>query len=54
MPNVTCLCIGDPHFRIDNMEDATIFVGKCVELAKKRKPTFIVCLGDLIHHKERA
>ena len=54
MEQVSCLCIGDPHFRIDNIEDAKLFSKKCVDLVKEQKPTFVVCLGDLLHHHDKA
>lgn len=47
------ICIGDPHFRTDNMEDVNIFITKMKKLCEDEKPDFIVVLGDLLHTHER-
>ncbi len=53
MEKVTCLCIGDPHFQDSNMKDVAILTQKIVEYAEKVKPTFIVCMGDILHTHEK-
>ena len=47
------ICIGDPHFRTDNIEDVNIFIGKMKILCEEERPDFIVVLGDLLHTHER-
>lgn len=47
------LVIGDPHFETKNLPEAEIFIDKVANVARKTKPHFIVCLGDLLHHHER-
>uniref|UniRef100_A0A6C0KS08 Calcineurin-like phosphoesterase domain-containing protein n=1 Tax=viral metagenome TaxID=1070528 RepID=A0A6C0KS08_9ZZZZ len=47
------LCIGDPHFRVDNVIEIEEFVSKLLPLIDERKPDFIVVLGDLLHTHER-
>lgn len=47
------LCIGDPHFRIDNIIQIDEFISKLLPLIDERKPDFIVVLGDLLHTHER-
>lgn len=47
------LIIGDPHFKVDNIEDVNIFIEKMVDLANKKKPKLIVILGDVLHEHER-
>jgi hypothetical protein len=48
MDKVTILTIGDPHFKITNIEDSKAFVEKCVLKAKEISPDAIVVLGDIL------
>ena len=50
---VSVLTIGDPHFRIDNLDDISIYISKIEYLVKNDRPTFVVVLGDLLHCHER-
>jgi len=50
---ITALCIGDPHFRLENIREVEMFTDLVVELATIRKPTFIVLLGDILHDHEK-
>lgn len=50
---VTCLAIGDPHFKVKNVVDVEELIKKTTALAKKLQPTFIVVLGDLLHTHEK-
>ncbi len=45
---LTILVIGDPHFKVSNAEQTREMVKAIVELAKKRRPDIIVCLGDTL------
>lgn len=47
------LCIGDPHFRVENITEVEEFIVKLIPLIEDRKPDFIVVLGDLLHTHER-
>lgn len=47
------LCIGDPHFRIDNVQETEMFIDRISSLVKKEKPDICVILGDLLHTHER-
>lgn len=52
----TSLIIGDPHFKIlqkglDN-NDFNEFITKVTDIAKKKNPTFIVILGDILNSHE--
>jgi len=47
------LCIGDPHFKTQNIAEVELFIIKIVELAKQQKPDLIVILGDLLHDHEK-
>jgi len=51
----TCrvLAIGDPHFRIDNLEDVAVFITRLESLVCTEQPDFVVVLGDLLHCHER-
>jgi len=44
----TILVLGDPHFRLTNRLQMEVVVDECVRVAQERKPTFIVCLGDIL------
>lgn len=46
------LVIGDPHFKVGNVPETEDMTNKLVKLAQDRKPTFIVCLGDILHRHE--
>lgn len=50
---VSVIAIGDPHFRVDNLEDVTIFIHKMEQFIKTERPDFVVVLGDLLHTHER-
>lgn len=45
--------IGDPHFRIDNIQEVDMFIENITTLVKSENPDFVVCLGDLLHTHER-
>lgn len=47
------ICVGDPHFRTDNIPEVNLFIDKMEEMAKKEKPNIIVILGDVLHTHER-
>jgi DNA repair exonuclease SbcCD nuclease subunit len=47
------IAIGDPHFKIKNMQQVDIFIEKMLSLIKTENPDFIVVLGDLLHNHER-
>lgn len=42
------LVIGDPHFKLTNLLQMEVVADECVRVARERKPTFIVCLGDVL------
>lgn len=50
---ISVLTIGDPHFRIDNLEEVNLFISRIVSLIQNEKPNFVVILGDLLHNHER-
>lgn len=45
--------IGDPHFKITNLEIVDVFIYQCLNIVKETKPKFIVVGGDLLHTHER-
>lgn len=47
------LCIGDPHFKVDNIPDVEEFIDKVVALSEEKDPDAIVVLGDLLHTHEK-
>lgn len=47
------IAIGDPHFKVDNIEEINIFIEKILQMLKTEKPDFIVLLGDVLHTHER-
>lgn len=50
---VKAVIIGDPHFRIDNIQEVDMFIERISALVSEEKPDFVVCLGDLLHTHER-
>lgn len=49
---LTCLVIGDPHFKVTEMK-ASIAMGKeILRIATEQQPDFIVCLGDTLDRHE--
>lgn len=50
---LTALVIGDPHFKLDNVTEMIEFSDKLLERARQLAPTFIVCLGDVLHTHDR-
>jgi DNA repair exonuclease SbcCD nuclease subunit len=47
------IVIGDPHFKIDNIDEVNFFIQKIEELCIKEVPDLIVVLGDILHTHER-
>lgn len=50
---LTALVIGDPHFKIDNVVEMMEMSTKLLEHARALQPSFIVCLGDVLHTHDR-
>ena len=49
---VTCLCIGDLHFKVGNGQETGPLHEALVKIASELKPTFIVGLGDTLDRFE--
>jgi DNA repair exonuclease SbcCD nuclease subunit len=47
------LFIGDPHIKLDNLDDIDLFYSKLELVIKQRKPDYIIIGGDLMHYHER-
>ena len=47
------VAIGDPHFKIDNIQETDLFSERIVHLCEDHAPDLIVVLGDLLHTHER-
>ena len=47
------LCVGDPHFKVNNVPESDVMTEKLVALAKTIKPKIIVVLGDILHRHEK-
>jgi DNA repair exonuclease SbcCD nuclease subunit len=47
------LCIGDPHFKVENTHEVSLFIERLETLAQDLKPDRIICLGDLLDTHER-
>jgi DNA repair exonuclease SbcCD nuclease subunit len=50
---LSVLTIGDPHFRVDNLDDISIYINRVEQLVISESPDFVVVLGDLLHCHER-
>jgi len=51
--NISAIAIGDPHFQINNITEVDTFIERINALVQYENPTFIVCLGDILHTHER-
>ena len=51
--NISCLVIGDPHFKSNNIPECTKMVEKIIEQIQRTNPDFVVCLGDILHKHEK-
>ena len=49
---ISCLTIGDPHFKVKNARMSDLMVKKVIDIAQSRKPDFIVVLGDVLDRHE--
>lgn len=47
------VAIGDPHFRIDNLDEISVYISRIEIFVRNEKPDFVVVLGDLLHCHER-
>jgi DNA repair exonuclease SbcCD nuclease subunit len=45
--------IGDPHFKISNIQNVDLFTQKLLEKLEKDPPDLIICLGDVLDEHER-
>lgn len=52
MQPLKCLVIGDPHFKVTEMQASQDMAHAIVEIAKRERPDFIVCLGDTLDRHE--
>ncbi len=50
---MSILAIGDPHFKIDNMDLVSIYISRIKDILMEKHPTFTIVLGDLLHCHER-
>ncbi len=50
---ISVLTIGDPHFRMDNLDDISVYISRIEHIVRTDKPNFVVVLGDLLHCHER-
>jgi len=49
---VTCLTIGDPHFKINNSRDTERMEQALLAVVTQHRPTFIVVMGDVLDRFE--
>ena len=47
------IAIGDPHFKIDNIQEVDMLIDRVTSLCSSQRPDLIVILGDLLHTHER-
>jgi len=53
MSETTILFVGDPHFKIKNVEYIPLFTSRIIDIIISRKPTFVVIAGDLLDNHDR-
>lgn len=51
--SVSILFIGDPHFKINNIEYIPLFTTKIINVVNSYKPDFVVVAGDLLDNHDR-
>lgn len=51
--SLSILCIGDPHFKINNKSLTDQMTEKTLDKIKTLKPDIVVCLGDVLHTHEK-
>jgi DNA repair exonuclease SbcCD nuclease subunit len=51
--SIKVLCVGDPHFKVNNVPESDDMTDKLVKIAEHIKPKFIVLLGDILHTHEK-
>ena len=47
------LCIGDPHFRVDNIEETKIFTTNLSKYLDKNEIDIVIVMGDVLHTHEK-
>lgn len=47
------LCVGDPHIKVDNLHMIELLEQQLLNAIRTHHPTFVVLLGDLLHHHEK-
>ena len=47
------LCIGDPHFRVDNIEETRIFTTNLSKYLDENEIDIIIVMGDVLHTHEK-
>lgn len=50
---VKILCIGDPHFKLDNVMETNEMSNKLIKLCQHTKFDLVVILGDVLHTHEK-
>lgn len=46
------LCIGDPHFKLDNVDDTDLLEIKIENLIKEKSPDMVIVMGDILDRFE--
>lgn len=47
------LFIGDPHFKINNIEIVEVFIQQCLAHIRRERPDLCIIAGDVLHTHER-
>lgn len=47
------LCVGDPHFKLDNLDAASRLTEKVAETLREERVDGVVFLGDMLHHHKK-
>ena len=51
--DIKVLFVGDPHFKIKNVEYIPLFTSRIVQVVKSNKLDFVVVAGDLLDNHDR-
>ena len=50
---VTVLAIGDPHFKVNTLDEMRVYTNRIIQAITQTHPSFVVVLGDLLHDHEK-
>src|SRR5438105_3048548 len=53
MTTLKVLCVGDPHYKSDNVIETELIASQIYKIILDENPNFVVILGDMLHFNEK-